>query len=77
MEIELHEFQASILRELLFKPNARFTDLKTVDVENDHFSYHVNHLVEKGLVIKDSGTYILSQKGKEFANRLDTESLQI
>ncbi len=75
MEIELHKFQASILRELLFKPHARFRDLKKVDIENDHFTFHVNRLVNEGLIVKESGTYALSQKGKEFANRLDTDSL--
>lgn len=77
MELELHEFQASILRELLFKPYARFRELKKVDVENDHFTFHIKRLVKEGLVIKESGTYVLSQKGKEFANRLDTDSLQM
>jgi len=77
MELEIHEYQASILRELLFRPHARFRDIKKVNVENDHFSYHVNRLVDQGLVIKESGTYVLSQKGKEFANRLDTESLEL
>ena len=77
MELELHEFQASILRELLFKPHARFRDLKKVDVENDHFTFHINRLVKEGLIIKESGTYVLSQKGKEFANRLDTDSLTL
>ena len=77
MDFELHEFQASILRELLFKPYARFRDLKKVNVENDHFTFHVKRLVKEGLVIKESGTYVLSQKGKEFANRLDTDSLEL
>ena len=77
MELELHEFQASILKELLFKPHARFRDLKKVDVENDHFTFHINRLVKEGLVIKGSGTYVLSQKGKEFANSLDTDSLKV
>lgn len=77
MELEIHPFQASILRELLFNPNARFRDLKKVDIENDHFSFHLNRLVNEGLVIKESGTYHLSQKGKEFANRMDTDSLEI
>ncbi|MBI2414578.1 NUDIX domain-containing protein [candidate division WWE3 bacterium] len=77
MELELHEFQASILRELLFKPHARFRDLKKVDITNDHFTFHVQRLVKEGLVIKDASGYTLSDKGKEFANRLDTFSLEI
>lgn len=77
MEIELHEFQASILRELLFKPHARFRDLKKVDVTNDHFTFHVNRLIKEGLILKDTAGYSLTDKGKEFANRLDTFSLEI
>jgi ADP-ribose pyrophosphatase YjhB (NUDIX family) len=75
MELKIHDFQISILRELLFKPNARFRDLKKVDVTNDHFTFHVNHLIKEGLVVKSEGKYSLSDKGKEFANRMDTDSL--
>lgn len=75
MEIKIHDFQISILRELLFNPKARFRDLKKVDVTNDHFTFHVNHLIKEGLVVKASGRYSLSDKGKEFANRMDTDSL--
>lgn len=75
MELELHQFQASILRELLFNPAARFRDLKKVDVENDHFTFHVNRLIKEGLIIKEAGKYTLSTLGKEFANRLDTDTL--
>jgi 8-oxo-dGTP pyrophosphatase MutT (NUDIX family) len=75
MELKIHDFQISILRELLFKPNARFRDLKKVDVTNDHFTFHVNHLIKEGLVVKSEGKYSLSDKGKEFANRMDTDNL--
>lgn len=77
MNLQIHDFQASILRELLFKPGARFRDLKKVDVTNDHFTFHLNKLVTDGLVIKEEGSYTLSMNGKEFANRLDTESLKL
>ena len=76
-EFQIHEFQISILRELLFKPNSRFSEIKKVDIENDHFSFHIKKLVDEGLVQKDNGRYRLSPKGKEFANRIDTDSLQI
>lgn len=77
MEIKIHDFQISILRELLFKPNARFRDLKKVDISNDHFTFHVNHLLKEGLITKSNGLYRLSEKGKEFANRMDTDSLKM
>lgn len=77
MEIKIHDFQISILRELLFKPNARFRDIKKVDIENDHFSKHLKHLLNEGLIVKQSGKYSLSDEGKEFANRIDTDSLKL
>lgn len=77
MELKIHEFQISILRELLFKPGARFSELKKVEVTNDHFSFHVKHLVEQGLVEKRERKYFLTTAGKEFANRMDTEELKL
>ena len=78
MEQELHEFQASILKELLFNPRARFRDLlATTGVTSDHFTFHLKRLIEEGLVVKDKLNYHLTIKGKEYANRMDTESLHL
>lgn len=77
MGTKIHEFQISILRELLFKPEARFRDLKKVDVTNDHFTFHVNHLIKEGLIVKQNGRYSLTDQGKEFANRMDTDALKL
>lgn len=77
MELKIHDFQISILRELLFKPGARFSDLKKVDVTNDHFTFHVKHLLKEGLVRKTAGKYFLTTEGKEFANRMDTDALKL
>lgn len=78
MEIKIHDFQISILRELLFNPHARFRDLNKVDITNDHFTKHLNYLIKQGLVVKDEkGLYSLSDEGKEFANRIDTDSLKL
>ena len=77
MEIKIHDFQISILKELLFKPNARFRDLNKVDVTNDHFSFHLKHLIKEGLVFKHDEKYSLTTEGKEFANRMDTDSLKL
>ncbi len=77
MELKIHDFQILILRELLFKPGARFSDLKKVDVTNDHFSFHINHLLKENLIKKENGKYFLTTEGKEFANRMDTDSLKL
>jgi len=77
VEQKIHEFQLLILRELLFKPGARFRDLNKSGVTNDHFSFHINRLLDEALITKTSGKYYLTVKGKEFANRMDTEKLEI
>lgn len=70
---DLHKIQMRILRELLFKPHSRFTDLNANGLTNDHLSYHVRALKELGLVEKDVDRYSLTIQGKEFANRMDTD----
>lgn len=77
MELKIHDFQILILRELLFKPGARFRDLKKVDVTNDHFSFHINHLLKEQLIEKTAAKYFLTPKGKEFANRMDTDAKKL
>jgi 8-oxo-dGTP pyrophosphatase MutT (NUDIX family) len=77
MELKIHEFQISILRELLFNPHARFRDLKKVDITNDHFTFHLKHLIKEGLITKKDGRYSLTDDGKEFANRMETNALKL
>lgn len=74
-ELELHPIQSDILLVLLFKSKARFSDLNTSKVSSDHFNFHLKRLLEGGLIQKSGKTYELTGKGKEFANRFDTDSL--
>jgi len=77
-EVEVHSAQTSILRELLFHPSAGFAELqKPTGLDSDHFKFHINRLVELGYVEKQDGKYALSIKGKEYANRLDTEKHEV
>ncbi len=73
-QINLHPVQARILRALLFKPNAKFSELNLSNLFNDHFTFHIKKLVEDGMVEKIGAKYTLSTKGKEFANRMDTDT---
>jgi len=66
-----------ILRELLFNPSSRFSDLNIQGLSNDHFAYHVKVLIEGGYAKKENSRYSLTNKGKEFANRMDTENTEI
>jgi 8-oxo-dGTP pyrophosphatase MutT (NUDIX family) len=74
---DLHEVQLHILKELIFRPNARFTDLNTLDLTSDHFTYHLTRLVEVGLVVKSKDRYSLTNAGKELAGRMDTDEISI
>lgn len=74
----MHEIQKSILKELLFKTDARFAELNVDDISNDHFSFHIKRLTKLGLVKKqDDGSYTLTSQGKEYANRLDADSEEV
>ncbi len=75
-EIKIHGAQMSIIRALLFTPEAGFAELqKPTALDSDHFKFHIAKLVELQLVEKiTKGRYKLSQKGKEFANKLDTDT---
>lgn len=76
LEITIHDAQTSILRELLFHPDAGYATLqKPTGLTSDHFNFHIARLVELGLVEKIArGKYRLTPKGKEYANRLDTDN---
>src|SRR5574340_445396 len=76
--LEVHPVQGKILRVLLFQPEARFSHLNPDKVRTDHFNFHLQPLL--GAKILEKGTddlYRLTAKGKEFANRFDTEKIVI
>ena len=77
MELELHDYQFSILKILLFCPGSRFCELNKVDVTSDHFNFHVQKLVKLGLIAKTGRKYYLTIEGKEFAGRIDTDLLKL
>lgn len=76
MQYELHEIQSKVLVQLLFTPKAKFSELnRKREVSSDHFNFHIKRLVELDLIEKLlDGQYALTIKGKEFANKYDTEN---
>lgn len=77
-EPDVHKVQTSILRALLFAPHAGFAELqKTTDLTSDHFNFHVKKLIDAGLVEKNDANYSLTPRGKEYANRMDTDENEI
>jgi ADP-ribose pyrophosphatase YjhB (NUDIX family) len=77
-EASLHETQILILRHLLFVSNARFAELqKSTGLTSDHFNFHVKKLLALQLIEKQEERYALTPKGKEYANRMDTDENEI
>ncbi len=73
-ETKIHQAQTVILKELLFLPQAKFSELvKATKLESDHAKFHIKTLLEKGYIEKDNSFYKLTIKGKEYANKIDTE----
>lgn len=76
----MHKIQNNILWTLLFKEKLRFSGLNKDNISNDHFTFHLKKLIEKGLIEKNKeGFYNLTISGKEYANRLkvDMEKVEI
>lgn len=75
LEVKIHAAQTSILRELLFVQHAGYAQLqKPTGLSSDHFNFHIARLVDLGMVEKvQRGQYRLTLKGKEYANKLDTD----
>lgn len=76
IEPKVHQAQVDILHVLLFKPDAAFAELqKASGLTSDHFNFHIKQMLEQDLVAKNTaGKYHLTAKGKEFANRFDTDA---
>ena len=75
-DVSIHAAQTAILRELLFYPSLKFSQLQKISgLDSDHFKFHCKRLVELGYIEKDkSSEYTLTIKGKEHANKLDTDN---
>lgn len=73
-EATLHPIQTLILRELLFRPSATYSELqKASGLDSDHFKFHIKRLVDTLYIEKNDKEYRLSVLGKEYANKLDTD----
>lgn len=73
-QADIHPIQAQILKELIFHPESKFSELNVEGVSSDQFSFHLRRLAELNLIKKTESGYELTAPGKEFANRFDTDS---
>ncbi len=59
-----HHIQKQILRKLGAQTNARFSDIKPSEIENNAFQYHLKQLIAAKIIYKSAdGTYELTNKG--------------
>lgn len=78
MEKDIHGIQGLILRGLLLKETARFSELNTENISSDQFAFHLKQLTDQGIIAKtQEGLYRLTVSGKEYANRFDIDSGRI
>lgn len=80
-EANAHIAQMTILRTLLIGQTTSFSDLaRRANLTSDHANFHIKQLITAGMVervTKQYGQYRLTRKGKEYANRMDTDELVI
>lgn len=71
----LHYIQKKIIKRLLEKKEARYSELKDEKIEGNLFSYHLKGLLRKGYIIHKKELYSLSSEGKHLVSRLSLENL--
>jgi len=77
-EANMHQSQIAIIHHLLFTPEASFSEIqKSTDLTSDHFNFHIKKLIDEAYVEKLERAYKLTNKGKEYANRMDTDEKEI
>jgi 8-oxo-dGTP pyrophosphatase MutT (NUDIX family) len=75
---DIHPIQGEILCQMLFVETASFSELNKRKLPSDQFSFHLRQLTDLSYLEKnDSGKYLLTTKGKEFANTFDTYKAEV
>ncbi len=74
----LHDTQLQILKKLLFAKSLHYLELKPdPEMENNKFDFHLDQMIAAGFIQKSEDGYSLTHAGKEYANRIDTDRVEI
>ena len=73
----MHPLQNHILKKLTLNDYLRYADLKPKGVESNRFVYHLQRLIEDGLIEKSSNSYKLTAKGKRYVSKLSLQMFQV
>lgn len=75
---ELHPSQMKILTNLMYQSTSRYTEIKPeAGMENNTYQYHLNNLINLGLVKKNNNQYSITKDGKKFALSITSEHSRI
>ncbi|MFA5894960.1 MAG: NUDIX hydrolase [Candidatus Shapirobacteria bacterium] len=75
---DIHPIQGEILCQMLFVETASFSELNKRKLPSDQFSFHLRQLTDLKYLEKNIlGKYLLTTKGKEYANTFDTDKAEI
>lgn len=73
-----HYLQLQILSKLLFFEGLRYSDLRpNENIPNNLLTFHIDQLLKEKLIEKKDEKYSLTLSGKEYANKMETETAQI
>ena len=72
-----HHIQRQIVRLLMFREFARFSDLCPPRVDTNLFSYHLKLLQKQGYVAKTDQGYTLSRMGLRYVDRISSDKMQM
>lgn len=70
----LHYIQMEVLRYLLFKNSASFTELNSKQYDSEVLSYHLKKLTQLGYVERNGRLYSITQKGLSYAAQIQIET---
>ncbi len=71
-----HYIQAEIVSQLYKQTERSFSELKSDDVENSLFMYHMRKLINRGVVEKSNDGFKLTAKGIHWVNFIGPSTLQ-
>ncbi|HEU5121714.1 MAG TPA: NUDIX hydrolase, partial [Candidatus Saccharimonadales bacterium] len=72
-----HHIQKHIVTVLMYKKEARFSELRPAKIDTNLFTYHLKVLLKEGVIIKYDKTYTLSSTGLAYVDRVSTETTSI
>lgn len=72
-----HFFAVLLMKKLAASEGLRFNQLLTPELESEHMNYYLKQLVDRAYVVKSDDEYVLTDKGKDFVDRMDKEKYDL